>query len=171
MTNSDPLQNVPRPEGSRRILAHLLREKARHLHTVVPASTAQRGVWFMQQLDPATHAYHLPFCVRVLSAINLDGVKAALDQLVDRHATLRSTFRCTGQLVEMLVHGAADPEFAVIDAGGWTDQELQQRAGQSFRRPFDLEKGPLVRLRSVMRPGSSAGRLICPRGCWISPNS
>ena len=146
MTGASLPENASVPEQRRKQLAQLLRDKARQEQAVFPASMAQRGVWFMQQVDPATHAYHLPFCVRVVSEIDVECAKSALQQLVDRHAMLRTTFRGDGQQVEMLVHGAGNACFAETDASGWTPKELQQEVERSFRQPFDLQDGPLVRL-------------------------
>ncbi len=105
----------------------------------------------MQQLLPATSAYHLHFCVRVVSEINIPAMKSALQHLVDRHSMLRTTFRCAGQQVEMVIHGAGEVEFHEVDASEWNDEELQQRAERSFRHPFDLQHGPLFRVHVFSR--------------------
>ncbi len=146
-----PPENASPPEQRRRQLAQLLRDKARQSQTAHPASMAQRGVWFMQQVDSATHAYHLPFCVRVLSGMDADVAKSALQQLVDRHAMLRTTFHGDGRQVEMLVRGAGEAGFAETDARGWPDEELLRQAERSLREPFDLRRGPLVRLHLFHR--------------------
>ena len=150
MTVTSPPE-TPQPDQRRRQLAQLLREKARQSQTVYPASPAQRGVWFMQQMDPASHAYHLLFCARVLSPLDPDAAQGALGQLIDRHSMLRATFRSDGQQVEVVIQGAADPDFARIDAGEWSDEDLLLQVESTLRQPFDLQKGPLVRLRLFSR--------------------
>jgi amino acid adenylation domain-containing protein len=145
MTSANLPENISPAEQRRKLLAQLLRDKARLSQAVFPATTAQRGVWFMQQLDPTTHAYHLSFCVRVTSPIDPKCARSALQQLIDRHSMLRTTFRF-GQQLEMVVHGAGDAAFTQVDAAGWSDQELESSANRCFRQPFDLQNGPLVRL-------------------------
>src|ERR1700722_19160129 len=145
MNPGDLVDNLTLPEQRRKLLAQRLREKARQSYTVSPVSPAQRGVWFMQQVDPTTYAYNLSFCASVLSEISRPSVKASLQQLIDRHSMLRTTFRSNGDQVEMLVHGAGDAPFVEIDASAWTDAELQQQVEQSFRQPFNLATGPLIR--------------------------
>jgi amino acid adenylation domain-containing protein len=154
MTTTERLQDVPVADQRRKLLAQLLRDKARLSNAVYTASTAQSGLWFMQQLDPTTHAYHLPFCVYVLSRINPDGVKNALQQLVDRHSMLRTTFRSSGQQVEMVVHGAGEAGFEQIDAQGWSDEKLKQEVERCLLLPFDLLNGPLIRLHLFSRSES-----------------
>jgi hypothetical protein len=146
LTSRDHTKDTSATERPRKLLAQLLRDRARQSRTVVPATMAQRGVWFMQQRDPTTHAYHLSFCVRVMSAIEPASARLALRQLIDRHAVLRSTFRYAEGRLEMLVHGAGDAEFMEIDAAGWSIEEIQKGVERTLQRPFDLHNGPLLRL-------------------------
>jgi hypothetical protein len=139
------------PGERRKQLAQLLREKARQSRAAFPASAAQRGVWFMQQMEPNTHAYHLACCLRVSSPIAPDRMKSALVDLIDRNSMLRTTFRGEDHKVEMIVQGAADPEFVTIAATGWSDAELQKAARQVLLEPFDLVNGPLLRLHLFSR--------------------
>jgi amino acid adenylation domain-containing protein len=129
----------------RKRLAQLLRRKARGHYVTSATSIAQQGVWFMQQMDPESPAYHVSFCCRVISNLDNAAAQSALQQLVDRHAMLRATFRHTGDELQMHIHGGGEPEFAEIDAQGWDDAEIRRRAEDALRRPFDLNSGPLIK--------------------------
>jgi hypothetical protein len=126
-------------------LAHLLREKARDSIIRSPASIAQSGVWFMQQMDPSSRAYHVAFSVRVMSPLDNAAVAAALQRLIDRHAMLRSTFHHTGEALEIETKGAAEPHLDTINASRWDDATLLHRVQDMFDQPFDLAAGPLFR--------------------------
>jgi hypothetical protein len=139
---------VENPAGAmarRMRLAQLLRQKARDSFIRSPASIAQSGVWFMQQMDPSSRAYHVAFCVRVTSPLDSAAVAAALQLLIDRHAMLRSTFHHTGETLEIETRGAAEPRLDTIDASDWDDAALRHRVQDMFGQPFDLAAGPLFR--------------------------
>ena len=135
----------------RRLLAQLLRQKARSQVISAAPSVAQRGVWFMQQLDPESRAYHLANCLRVTSRLDSTCAEAALQLLVDRHAMLRTTFHYTGNDLEMQIRGAGEPEFVEIDARGWDDTEIMAAAQKAIDQPFSLISGPLVRMTVFRR--------------------
>ncbi len=138
--------NPVRAMDRRRRLAQLLRQKARGHYVTTATSIAQRGVWFMQRMDPDSKAYHVSFCARVLSSFDSGSAESALQQLVDRHQMLRATFVYAGDELKTLIHGAGEPEFAEIDAWGWDEAELRRRVEDAFNKPFDLTTGPLVRM-------------------------
>ena len=138
----------------RKRLAQLLRDKARHVIATVPTSIAQRGVWYMQQTEPASAAYHVSFCIRVVSPLDTLCAREALQLLVDRHAMLRATFHHRGEELEMEIPGAGEADFEQIDAQGLADSELQESVQLAYNKPFDLANGPLVRMHIFSRaPG------------------
>ena len=63
-----------------------------------------------------------------------------------RHPSLRTTFSTTadGQLLQT-VHPALEPHFAHADAKGWSEEQLHAAVVRAYRRPFSLERGPLLR--------------------------
>jgi hypothetical protein len=132
-------------------LAQLLRQRARGSVVRSPASIAQAGLWFMQQMDPSSRAYHIAFCVRVTSKLDVACASGALQLLVDRHAMLRSTFHHTGDALEIHIQGAAEPQVGVIDAFGWDDATLRRRVQDTLDQPFDLATGPLIRMTIFTR--------------------
>jgi hypothetical protein len=134
------------PTARRKRLAQLLRQRAQGSTVRSPASVAQSGLWFMQEMDPSSRAYHVAFCVRVTSKLDGAAVADALQHLVDRHPMLRSTFHHTGEELEIHVKGAAEPQIDAIDASGWDDLALRHRVQDTLDQPFDLATGPLFRM-------------------------
>ncbi|MGV3137712.1 amino acid adenylation domain-containing protein [Brevibacillus agri] len=53
-------------------------------------SKAQYRIWFLQNYDPQTTAYHLPVVKQLQLAIDLDVLQQSLDMLTRRHASLRT---------------------------------------------------------------------------------
>ena len=115
------------------------------------ASYSQARLWFLQQLQPGLTAYHLPALWRLAGDLDISALEFALAALIDRHPTLRSSFRLVGaEVLQILLPptpftltveplGDRDPE-AVIDS--WFKHESSI--------PFDLSSGLLVRARLLV---------------------
>lgn len=56
-----------------------------------PLSPAQERLWFIEQYEEGTNAYHLPSVLELDSATEVEGVKYAIQQILVRHEVLRST--------------------------------------------------------------------------------
>ena len=70
----------------------------------------------------------------------------ALQKLVDRHPSLRTTFEERDGVLLQRVHEKPPLPLEVIDASSWSEETLRQRLEEEAHRPFDLERGPLVRM-------------------------
>ncbi|WP_208635781.1 condensation domain-containing protein, partial [Caballeronia pedi] len=124
-----PLQARPRP-------AHL------------PLSFAQERLWFLEQLNPGQSTYHIPIALRLSGTLDVRAFHAALNALVARHESLRTSFaQHDGQAVQRIT---ADLELALpLDTLAPDTQatEIRRLAQDEARRPFDLQHGPLLRAR------------------------
>jgi amino acid adenylation domain-containing protein len=111
-----------------------------------PLSRAQLSLWFLHQLQPASPAYNVPNAVRVRGELDVASLLGSFQVLVDRHPALRTTFVAVAG--EPLQRVAARGELAVSthDAAGWSEEELLAHLEAESVRPFDLERGPLLRL-------------------------
>ncbi|MFB7560596.1 amino acid adenylation domain-containing protein, partial [Streptomyces brevispora] len=57
-----------------------------------PASYAQRRLWLLADLDGGTATYNVPIAVRVQGALDTEALAAALNDVAERHAPLRTVF-------------------------------------------------------------------------------
>ncbi|WFE47707.1 non-ribosomal peptide synthetase [Verrucosispora sp. WMMD1129] len=124
----------------RRLLAERLRTRAREF----PLSFPQQRLWFLEQLVPGGAAYNVPIAVRLDGPLDLDVWRRCCDEIVRRHAALRTTFaEVDGEPVQRVAAtGRAD--LAVVDCAG---DDVQRLVQQEVRKPFDLGTGPLLRVR------------------------
>jgi len=124
----------------------LLRIAASDPVEVHPLSVGQQALWFIQQAAPNSGAYNVPFVARIHSALDVTALRSALQRLLDRHASLRSTFSIRDGAVVQEVHGRQTVCFEKVDARSWTSEELLERIKERRDRPFDLERGPLLKV-------------------------
>jgi non-ribosomal peptide synthetase component F/aryl carrier-like protein len=119
----------------------------------IPLSFAQERLWFLAHLDPtASRAYHLPFSLPMKGELDVPALRRALDDIVARHESLRTTFTAVdGEPAQRI--GPADSGFHLVedDLRGAADAagELKKLSAQHAGAPFDFETGPLVRGRLV----------------------
>ncbi|HSF39346.1 MAG TPA: amino acid adenylation domain-containing protein, partial [Thermoanaerobaculia bacterium] len=125
-----------------------------------PLSHGQAGLWFLERLAPGNGAYHIAVPVRVLTALDVPALRRAIGGLVERHAALRTVFGIgeDGQPVQRVLSAMA-AEVSEEDASGWSEEQLQARIAEEAWRPFDLARGPLLRV-AVLRTGEAESVLV-----------
>ncbi|MDM0053598.1 non-ribosomal peptide synthetase/type I polyketide synthase [Variovorax sp. J22R115] len=129
----------------RALLASLLKQRAAAAETTVALSNGQEALWLLHQRAPLSAAYNTAFAVRVRSAVDTAALRAALHAIVERHASLRTTFEAVDGAPVARIRAHGEGWLDVIDARGWSDPTLREHAAEDYRRPFDLERGPLLR--------------------------
>ena len=115
----------------------------------LPLSFAQQRLWLLDQLEPGSAVYNMPFAVRLRGAVEPALLERVFAAIVRRHEVLRTTFgERNGQPLQVIVPQAR-PELPVVDLAHLPDEEREERAralaGEEARRPFDLRRGPLLR--------------------------
>jgi acyl-CoA synthetase (AMP-forming)/AMP-acid ligase II/acyl carrier protein len=110
-----------------------------------PLSFMQKAMWFLYQLDPKSAAYNTAFAVRIGSHIEAAALDRALAELVNRHASLRTTFGVREGGPVQQVHPGVTNHIRRVSATGWDKGELDRGITEEAHRPFDLEQGPVYR--------------------------
>ncbi|NPC81122.1 amino acid adenylation domain-containing protein, partial [Pyxidicoccus fallax] len=123
-------------------------------------SDGQRALWFLQRMAPGSTAYHVARAVRFTSAVDADVLARVFSVLVSRHPALASAFpEERGEPVRR--PSATPPSLEREDASALTAEALRERLDTEAHRPFDLERGPLVRVRLFTgAPGGSVLLLV-----------
>ena len=114
----------------------------------LPLSFAQQRLWFLDRLEPGSPLYNIPAAVEIAGRLDEGALAASLREVVRRHEPLRTTFAAGPEGPVQVIHPPAPEaafELSVMDL-----RELpaaaQGRATEEARRPFDLARGPLLRV-------------------------
>jgi amino acid adenylation domain-containing protein len=111
-----------------------------------PLSIGQRALWFMQQLDPGSVAHNVVHALQLRASADLNALQQAWQLLVDRHPMLRTSFHDRlGEPVQR-VHSRAEVRFSIVNAAQWTDSAMEAALADQLHQPFDLKRGPLLRV-------------------------
>jgi amino acid adenylation domain-containing protein/FkbH-like protein len=114
-----------------------------------PASFSQERLWILHQLNPEGSAYNVPLTLWISGELDVAALEASFQELSRRHEVLRTVFALhEGQPVQRVV---AESSWAleVVDLrhlpASERPEEARRRAAAEARRPFDLERGPVLR--------------------------
>lgn len=115
-----------------------------------PLTCAQREIWVACQFGPeASCAFNEAVALTLRGTLSAEALVGALNDLVARHEALRTTFDADGALQR--VH---PPRPLTVPRTDWSHLGEEERAAhlaaltaQDMEEPFDLERGPLVRVR------------------------
>jgi amino acid adenylation domain-containing protein len=115
----------------------------------LPLSFSQRRLWFLDQLDPGSAVYNIPYPLRLEGRLDPQILQSAFAEVVRRHEALRTTFPgLDGEPYQAIAPAASFP-LPVIDITGLPEALRSAEAAvlveSESRRPFDLGSGPLFR--------------------------
>ena len=143
------------PEKKRALLEKLLKEKARKNIKSGSLSYGQRALWFMYQIDRKSSAYNIMYAAHVRADVDIAALSRAFQVAINRHATLRTDFKTVHGLPVQQVHPDLERVLERQDARDLDWEQLNQSIQAEADRPFDLEQGPVFRLRLLERRGKT----------------
>ena len=115
-----------------------------------PLSFAQERLWFLDQLAPKSAFYNVSTAIHVPSAVSVPALEAAVEALVERHEVLRTCFVAENGRPMQVIEESARVPVRVIDLrgepAGEREQQARALAAQEARKPFELARGPLLRV-------------------------
>jgi amino acid adenylation domain-containing protein len=116
---------------------------------IFPPSFAQQRLWFLDQLEPGNPAYNISRAIYLTGPLQVPTLEAAINQIVQRHESLRTTFATTDGNPVQVVRDECAIHLSIIDLSAWPPEERsneeQRLAREEAHSPFDLNKGPLLR--------------------------
>jgi amino acid adenylation domain-containing protein len=140
-----------------------------------PATPSQTEIWLSVQMgDAANCAYNLSQSFRLTGSLNRSALESALQQLVSRHESLRTTFSSNGESLCIIAELPID--IPTIDLTTLSpperDRQLTQIVQQDLNQPFKIEQGPLFRAQIIKLAERehllllNAHHIICDGWSW-----
>ncbi|MCJ8268664.1 MAG: condensation domain-containing protein, partial [Psychrosphaera sp.] len=109
-----------------------------------PLSFAQQRLWFIEQLQPGSNAYHIPYLVK-LHDCDLALLEQAINQLVERHPVLNTVYLTDENGVD---YQSLLTELITIR------QTIEQNVSADMSLPFDLTAEAPIRLSHYVHGGA-----------------
>ena len=112
-----------------------------------PLSFAQQRLWFLEQLEPGSPVYHIPAAFRLRGMVDTAVLQQALNQLAQRHESLRTVFVSEDGTPYQKVLPEIELPLNVLDLRQTADNEqvAEEHLFAETQRPFNLKLGPLFR--------------------------
>ncbi|HEY3320746.1 MAG TPA: amino acid adenylation domain-containing protein [Planctomycetota bacterium] len=118
-----------------------------------PLSFPQQRLWILDHMAPYRAAYNTPVLLRILGRVNIQALESALNQIIERHEALRTTFSAGGESAVQRIAPSLAVRIETADLRHYcpTEREgcAQKMAAEEARQVFNLESGPLVRARCM----------------------
>ncbi|GMN04614.1 hypothetical protein MTsPCn5_00020 [Croceitalea sp. MTPC5] len=110
-----------------------------------PLSYAQQRLWFIEQYEQGTNAYHIPSVYELKPTTNIDGIKYALRKIVDRHEVLRTTIKLGNN--EEGIQSVHEIQLPIEEVRLSALDNLESYLKEDINRPFNLEVHYPIRVK------------------------
>lgn len=116
-----------------------------------PLSFAQQRLWFIDQLLPNSPLYNIPIALKLEGRLNLEALKNAFNDLIDRHEVFRTTIISDREIPQQVISMDNSFHMKFNDLSSFSAHEKEIRLSDLMRceasGPFNLSEGSLVRVQ------------------------
>ncbi|UZW58360.1 non-ribosomal peptide synthetase [Lysobacter enzymogenes] len=116
----------------------------------LPLSFAQQRLWFLDQMEPGSSFYNMPAAVRLRGELSATALRRSIEEIVRRHESLRTRFGDRQGQAFQSIGADASVALPLLDLSALPEAEREPEARRAamaeFTRPFDLARGPLIRM-------------------------
>jgi amino acid adenylation domain-containing protein len=116
-------------------------------HETFPASSGQQRLWFLHEYEAESAEYNVPLALRLSGMVDEQALGMALDELVRRHACLRTRFVFGEEGLRQIVDVPTSVPVQWVDFTSLPAHEAEACGEdvlrEEARRPFDLREGAL----------------------------
>ncbi len=113
----------------------------------IPLTALQKQLWFLAQMgDEVSRAYNESRTIHLRGAVNLLAIRKAVQEIINRHEALRTTFSLEGD--NQLIHPSLTIEIPMSDFStldkSQRETQLSELLAREAQQIFHFEKGPLL---------------------------
>jgi len=117
----------------------------------IPAALGQRRLWFLEQMEPGSPLYNIPYLVRLSGPLNEQALDRALGAVVERHEALRTNFIAINSEPTQVIKTSWSLDLPLTDLmtmpAAEREAELKRLTLEEAKKPFDLQKDLMLRVR------------------------
>ena len=115
----------------------------------IPLSFAQQRLWFLDQFEPASTAYLMPYAWRLHGHLEISALESSLSMLVARQESLRTIFPIINEHPVQVITPLTTISLPYRDLAMFPESEIhrevQRLLEQERQQPMNLATGPLWR--------------------------
>ncbi len=120
----------------------------------IPLSFAQQRLWFLDQIEKESPFYNIPFAIRLKGELNLEYLQKSIDNVVERHEILRTTFSSEEGTPVQVIHSKVDSTIDVRDLRTFSVDEREKKAKEicdaEIQIGFSLKEIPLFKITCII---------------------
>ncbi|RQO64381.1 hypothetical protein DBR43_33020, partial [Pedobacter sp. KBW06] len=113
--------------------------------TSAPLSFAQERLWFIEQYEQGTNAYHMPMVLELTADCDIEGLRYALGKIVDRHEVLRSIIKQDDR--QQGIQVVQQDQLQIEQLQLSTLEDLEAMISKDINHPFNLTAEYPIRVR------------------------
>jgi amino acid adenylation domain-containing protein len=113
---------------------------------LIPLSYQQQRIWFLDQLEGSSKAYHISGVYDVGGRLDPQYLDNSLSILISRHESLRTVFTVDKGVPYQRILNSAESPLIIENQKGFRVEEVEEWTQNIIESAFSLEKGPLIRL-------------------------
>ncbi|MCP4152299.1 MAG: amino acid adenylation domain-containing protein, partial [bacterium] len=123
-----------------------------------PLSSAQKRLYFLQQMDPVSTVYNLPEIIPMVGEPDLEKLENTIVKLIQRHESFRTSFHIIDEEPVQVIHDSVTFNLDYLEPDAELNKSRNLRtenveAGGAiqnlFSRSFDLSQAPLLRVALI----------------------
>ncbi|HFB67606.1 MAG TPA: amino acid adenylation domain-containing protein, partial [Calditrichae bacterium] len=126
----------------------------------LPLSFAQERLWFLDQLEPNSPFYNIPEAFRIKGKLDFALLEKAVNEVLRRHESLRTTFHAVDGKPRMVIHDAYQLSLDIEDFRDMPREKREKAIRELLHRtattPIPLDTLPLFRVKVARESDTSS---------------
>ncbi|MCU0287772.1 MAG: condensation domain-containing protein, partial [Acidobacteria bacterium] len=124
--------------------------RPRDVFSPIPQSFSQQRLWILDNLVPGSAFYNLPSAVRLKGELDAGVLERSLNEIIRRHESLRTVFAMVNEEPVQVILPVLTLTIMPINLSGLAPNDREGEVSRYLKKeaqsPFDLQKGPLLRM-------------------------
>lgn len=130
-----------------------------------PLSIAQRGIYFLHQVNPVTTAYNIVIIGKLVGKVDIKLLEKAFNKVIERHEALRMSFQMRDgnpvQILDLKENIRIKIKHEKLQNTEYFWETVKNIAAKELFTIFNLKKAPLMRVTLTKENTSHSALVLC----------